>query len=89
MRAQAEAGPNVKMNVGAKAGKANDFDGRRDNWHDWALQLKRHIDGIHADVVEFMEWAAARNGESKTKDLKLHRNPGAQAISKATNYLVA
>ena len=53
--AATQAGPNEKMDMSQKAGKVNDFDGRQDNWRDWAFRPKCHVDGIHSGAEEFME----------------------------------
>ena len=83
-RAQAaskQAGLNAKVIVGQKAGKACDFDGRQDNWHDWAFRFKRHVDGIRTGAEELMEWAATSSDEIKKDDLEFHSIPEAQGVS--------
>ena len=84
--ASKQAGPNMKMGMSQKAGKVTDFDGRQDNWHDWAPRPKCHVDGIHAGAEELAEWAAARNHETHLDDLEHHNNPEAQETSGEIYY---
>ena len=76
-----QAGPSEKMNLGQNAEKVSDFDGRQDNWADWASRPKRHVDGIHSGAEDFMEWAATQTDEVKKGDLELHYNSEAEEIS--------
>ena len=89
MRAAAkQEGPSTKMSLSQKAGKVSDFDGRQDNWADWAFRSKSHVDGIHNGAEDFMEWAATQSEEIKKDDLKHHNNAEAQEISEVMYYLI-
>ena len=66
--------PNTKPALGQKAGKVSEFDGRQDNWADWAPRLKCHVEGIHCGAEDVMEWAAAKSGEIIKDDPKRHNN---------------
>ena len=65
-----QATPSAKPSLGQEAGKVSDFDGRQDNWADWAPRLKRHAEGIYGGAEDVVQWAAAQSDEIKKDDLK-------------------
>ena len=83
-----QATPSTKPSLGQKAGKVSDFDGRQDNWADWAFRFKCHVEGIYSGAEDVMEWAAAQNDEIRKDNLMRHNNEDAHDISEVMYYLI-
>ena len=83
-----DGGAAKKQSISKRAGKISDFDGKTENFSDWALRFRCHISGLYEKSEDILEWAAAQSNEISTEDLRQHNNPQAGEISEVIYYLV-
>ena len=77
-----------EQSISKRAGKISDFDGKTENFSDWAFRFRCHISGLCDKAEEILEWAAAQPHEISLEEPKQHSNPAAGEISEVIYYLV-
>jgi len=77
-----------KLSISKRAEKISGFDGKIENFNDWAFRFRRHVCGLCENAGDILEWAAAEQSEISLEDLKQHINPAAGEVSEVINYLI-